>query len=248
VIEVRDFSNCPIGDGAGSRSSAYGHNQYAPDDNVARVLAAPYTEFGEVTLFEDNFRITATRGGGVLLAKPLRRRIPCSCRSAARGGGVLFQAGVSRVTNAVCPQRRVDQPGRGDLYQRYAVIVAATTIASPTVAAGSAIYVDRHAQLRHDHRQPHTRDHGRPESRNFNPSTGLRAGASFRWGLLFTATAGFVDLSAGTITWRPGAPPRRRHPRRDELDFEGDPRPMGGGFDIGYDEFRPLSFLPLVRR
>ena len=31
-------------------------------------------------------------------------------------------------------------------------------------------------------------------------------------------------------------------------DFEGDARPTGAGFDIGYDEFVVKIYLPLVRR
>ena len=31
-------------------------------------------------------------------------------------------------------------------------------------------------------------------------------------------------------------------------DFEGDPRPFGGGFDIGFDQYGLRLFLPLARR
>jgi hypothetical protein len=33
------------------------------------------------------------------------------------------------------------------------------------------------------------------------------------------------------------------------IDYDGDPRPIGAGFDIGFDEAVPFAlFLPLVRR
>jgi hypothetical protein len=31
-------------------------------------------------------------------------------------------------------------------------------------------------------------------------------------------------------------------------DFDGDPRPIGAGFDIGFDEFVARLFLPLIMR
>lgn len=47
----------------------------------------------------------------------------------------------------------------------------------------------------------------------------------------------------------------RNAPARDKgkdagvtVDFEGDPRPLGGGYDLGYDEFALHTLLPLVVR
>ncbi len=32
------------------------------------------------------------------------------------------------------------------------------------------------------------------------------------------------------------------------VDFEGDPRPLGGGFDLGYDEFAYHTLVPVIRK
>jgi len=265
AIEGARFQgNRSIGDGAGvfNSSGLMVITNTLLIDNVAKGSGGGlYTEFGEVTLFGGQFQNNrATRGGGgVFAGKALTTTNTLFiANSAARGGGVLFQAGVSRVTNALFA-RNVASTSLGAaifISATAVVIVAATTIASPTVAAGSAIYVlTGTLSLRNTIIASHTLGISRSAgsvSENFNlfdrvitPRGGvISVGASS-----FTATAGFVDLPAGDHHLAPGSAAIDAGTHAGtSFDFEGDPRPMGGGFDIGYDEFRPLSFLPLVRR
>ncbi|MBP7602213.1 MAG: hypothetical protein KA750_12755, partial [Thermoflexales bacterium] len=66
-----------------------------------------------------------------------------------------------------------------------------------------------------------------------------------------TGTAGFVNPAAGD--YHLGAGSAAINAGVDAgvyTDFEGQPRPQGGGFDIGYDEspFAPRAYLPVVAR
>lgn len=52
----------------------------------------------------------------------------------------------------------------------------------------------------------------------------------------FNADPQFVDLNAGNLHLRPTSPARDRALSGPAVDFEGDARPSGSGWDLGYDE------------
>jgi len=59
----------------------------------------------------------------------------------------------------------------------------------------------------------------------------------------------FVNPAAGDYHLSVGSPAIDSGTDGGQIvDFEGDPRPTGAGFDIGYDEFVAKIYLPLVRR
>jgi len=71
---------------------------------------------------------------------------------------------------------------------------------------------------------------GIPEFQTTHPLTGdPRLTPSFRLG----ADSAAIDagVNAGVLE-----------------DIDGDPRPIGGGFDVGADEYRPLIFIPIVHQ
>ena len=264
VIEGARFQgNRSTDDGAGMfNSSGLMHiTNTLLIDNVAKGFGGGLYSYERAILFGGQFQGNgATKGGGGVFAQNAvtTTNTLFIANTAARGGGVLFQAGVSRVTNALFA-RNVASTSLGAaifISATAVVIVAATTIASPTVAAGSAIYVlTGTLSLRNTIIASHTIGISRTNgsvSENFNlfdraltPRLGgVAVGASS-----FTATAGFVDLAASNYHLAPGSAAIDAGTHAGtSFDFEGDPRPMGGTYDIGYDEFRPPTFLPLIRR
>jgi hypothetical protein len=66
-----------------------------------------------------------------------------------------------------------------------------------------------------------------------------------------TSTVAFVDAAGFDYHLAPGSPGADAAPDYGlAADFEGDPRPQGAGFDIGFDEAAALYrvYLPAVLR
>ena len=64
-----------------------------------------------------------------------------------------------------------------------------------------------------------------------------------------TGTAGFVNPAVGDYHLGPGSSAISAGMNAGvAADFEGTPRPIGAGFDIGYDEYiQPRAWLPVTR-
>ena len=135
--------------------------------------------------------------------------------------------------------------------------IAHTTIASPTQASGAAIYI---AFSTTDISNTIVASHtvgiegvsaAVTETHNLFFGNGADTAGTVTGGLgSFVGDPRFVDPAAGD--YHLTALSAARDTGVDAgvaVDFEGDARPIGGGFDIGYDESRArLAFVPSVRR
>ncbi len=180
-------------------------------------------------------------------------------RAAGMGGGVAHQSGDGSVVNALFARNSAGTAGAA-LYLAAggAVNVVHTTIASPTLGAGAAIdVVSGTVQI--------------IDTLVATYSTGLRrlsAGSVYAdYNLFFGVSSPKVGVMTGGTNDTSGDP-RFINPAADDYhlrrgsaaidagadfaiatDFDGDPRPDGPGFDIGFDEaVDKVVYLPLVRR
>lgn len=201
------------------------------------------------------------RGGGVMAVASLTVAGTefIANRSNSDGGGIYLSAGALSVTNALFA-RNYSGSGRGA-----AMVFGAsgggtlrhTTIASPTLASGSAVMaLVGTLYITNTIIASHTIGISRTSgivNENFNllfanvtdRVAGIAAGASTIYANPAFAQPGADNYHLTAIS-----------AARDAglnigigVDFDGDARPIGPGFDIGYDEspWRP-AFIPLALR
>jgi hypothetical protein len=182
-------------------------------------------------------------------------------RAQDRGGGLVQFGFPVRVVNGLFARNAAGTAGSAMYLSApdFADIIH-TTIASPTLAAGSAILVaGGQVNLTNTIIASHT------------AAIELAAGAAFESHNLFfgngTNLVGSITSLGGSLT----GDPRFANPAADDYhlgpgsaalnagvdagvvtDFEGDPRPIGAAYDIGFDEWVPAYLyrvlLPLLQR
>jgi hypothetical protein len=215
-----------------------------------------------VTLLNSQFtgnRANAN-GGGLATANSLSLTRTHFINNVAQNGGGLYQTGSGngRLVNALFARNRVGGSGAGlYLVSTGAVDVIHSTIASPTLAGGAALFFNNGtAWITNTIIASH--------------SLGiLQAGgtATENYNLFFGNTTDRVGLAAGINSLNGN--PAFTNPTADNYklaagsaatnqaldvgvtdDFEGEIRPQAGAPDIGYDEspFAPLSlnYIPIV--
>ena len=201
------------------------------------------------------------RGGGVMAVASLTVAGTefIANRSSSDGGGIYLSAGALSVTNALFA-RNHSSSGRGA-----AMVFGAsgggtlrhTTIASPTLASGSAVMaLVGTLYITNTIIASHTIGISRTSgivNENFNllfanvtdRVAGIAAGASTIYANPAFAQPGADDyhLTAASAARDTGVN------IGIGVDFDGDARPIGPGFDIGYDEspWRP-AFIPVALR
>ncbi|MEP7359741.1 MAG: hypothetical protein ABI847_20990, partial [Anaerolineales bacterium] len=206
----------------------------------------------------------ACSGGGLYAAASLDVSRAAFLGNSARGygGAISHHAGAGSVVNSLFARNSALSGGAAlHLASDGAVNIQHTTIASPTLGAGSAIEVITGTVQIFD-------------TLVASYSVGLRhlsaAGSVFEdYNLFYGVASQKVGPTTGGTNDLSGDP-RFTNPAADNyhlrlgsaavdtgadigvtLDFDADPRPQLGGFDIGYDEFVNEVFqllLPLLRR
>lgn len=177
------------------------------------------------------------------------------------GGGLAFgtgaEAGSLKVVNTVFAANAA--PVGAAIVTRYAasVQIVHTTIASPTQVSGAAVYLAfSTADISNTIVASHTVgiegvSSAAVETHNLFFGNGAdTAGTVTGGGGSFVGDPRFVDPAAGDYHLTAlSAAQDAGVDAGVAVDFEGDARPIGGGFDIGYDESRArLAWVPSVRR
>lgn len=205
-----------------------------------------------------------SRGGGVRAdsASVLISGCEIVSNTATYGAGVAFTGGSSgRIVNTLLAR---NSAGSGAALWSNAsgeINMVHTTIAAPSVLPGSAVYATG----------------GTTNLTNViiaNYATGIVQDGTATVTEDYTLFSGVTERESGTVgggTHSLPGDPRFVSPPHDDyrlqedsaaidkgvnagvrVDFQGDPRPIGTGFDIGYDEFTEPTyftiFLPLVLR
>ena len=182
--------------------------------------------------------------------------------TAAYGGGVAFTGASSgRVVNTLLARNAADEGAALWTNASGQIDVVHTTIAAPSSIPSSAVYatngtVNFTNAIIANHAIGVVQDGSATVHEDYTLFSGVT-----------TRTSGTVGGGAHSITGDSHfvAPTRDDYRLREEsaaidagvdvgvyVDFHGDPRPVGTGFDIGYDEFTGSIFfnvyLPLVLR
>jgi predicted outer membrane repeat protein len=179
---------------------------------------------------------------------------------AVSGGGLGHASGNAQIANSLFAGNTATG-GQGAalrLASPGSVSLAHNTIASPTVAGGSAVYVLTGTltavnNLIANSVTGYERAGGIVNENYtlFSSVTFLRQGGIAAGPDSFTGAPGFVNPAAGDFRLAAGSAARDAGVDFGiSADFFGNPRPLGPGFDIGYHEYDPVRrlFLPLVRR
>lgn len=222
-----------------------------------------FSQFGIVTLTEDVFQNNQCtgakcQGGGLFAENNLGVTNTLFVANIAQQGAGLYQGGGSgRLVNDLFAANQASLHGDAVfLASPGAVSLLFTTIASPTVGGGSAVYVT-------------TGTVGITDTLIASYTVGLEtAGGNVREAYnLFsgvgspysgtvtigghshlTGPANFVNPAAGDYHLIFGSAAIGAGVDTGvNFDIDGDPRPLAHGFDIGYDEVN-LLFLPVIQR
>jgi hypothetical protein len=174
------------------------------------------------------------------------------------GGALIVNVGSTRIINALFSRNAAG--GEGDalfLYQSVSSTILHSTISSPTVASGAAIVVNSGTVEITD-----------TLISSYTIGISLTGGSAFEdynlfSGVSITTTGGIThgghSLSGNPMFGNPSGGDYHLGSGSAAIDagveagvaydFEGDPRPLGAGFDIGYDEFANIRrYLPLILR
>ena len=227
---------------------------------------------GPATVVLENLRltngylgnVTSSRGGAVRVVDA--RAVISGCEiisnTATYGAGVAYGGSSSgRIVNTVLARNLSGSGAALWTNASGSIDVVHTTVAAPAVIPGSAIYATG----------------GSVDLTNViiaNHALGIVQDGASTVGEDYTLFAGVATLTEGNVNTGShsfSGDPRFVAPASDDYrltedsaaidagvdagvhgDFQGDPRPMGAGFDIGYDEFTASNFftvyLPLVMR
>jgi uncharacterized repeat protein (TIGR01451 family) len=160
------------------------------------------------------------------------------------GGGLVFNSGgPNRVVNSVFARNRALNNNGSAIYNNLTLLVVQhSTIASPTLAAGNAIYNQGGLQIINSIVASHTQ--------------GIAGSANTSYNLFFGNTANGVSIGTGSVT----GDPHFVDPAIDNYhivtgsaainagsnisittDFDGLSRPKGSGYDMGAFEFNNSS-------
>jgi hypothetical protein len=218
-----------------------------------------------VTLNEDVFQNNQCtgafcQGGGLVAGTDLAVTNTLFLgNTAQQGAGLYHFSGSGRLVNDLFAANSA-LSGHGDallLASPGAVSLLFTTIASPTVGGGSAVYVTSGTVGVTDTLiascSVGIENAGGNVREDYNLFSGLGtsvSGTVTSGGHSHPGAANFVDPAAGDYHLGLGSAAIDAGVDAGiNLDIDGDPRPLGNGIDIGYDEanIRHL-FLPLVRR
>jgi len=250
TITSSTISNNTAGDGGGGvlNSGTLTITSSTISNNTAGDGGGVYNYNGTLTITRSTIsNNTASFGGGVLNSGTLTiTSSTISNNTAFYGGGLWTFAGNGRIVNDLFAANQAS--GHGDalyLDSTGNVAILYDTIASPTVGSGTAIFVAAGTV-------------GITDTIIASYTTGISqaAGSVFQdYNLFFgngTNTTGTVSGGAHSLT----GDPVFVNPTRGDYhlgsgsaaidagtdagvttDFEGDPRPLGAGFDIGFDEW-----------
>jgi hypothetical protein len=230
-------------------------------DNVAFYSGGGVTAVGPMTVTGAEFagnRALTYYGGGLTVSQDLSIMNSRFVSNTARGlGGGLWQfAGIGRIVNALF-DRNASEGAVLYFDQTRLVSVIHTTIASPTVASSNAIaVVTGTLNVSNTIIASHTigiSRTGGTVNEDFNLFFGNLADRTLGVPTGPNSVHGnplFVDSWAGDDHIGPASAALDVGVDAGvTTDFEGNPRPLGGGFDIGYDErLPPRAYLPLVAR
>ena len=206
-------------------------------------------------LFQNNRSAGLGGGGGLYVYYKLELTGTQFIGNAAKvGGGLAIRCcNTSRIVNALFAANQSDSNRGLDIYVEDATLsLLHTTIASPTVASGSAVYGSNGGSvyLTNTLVASHT--------------IGIDASAitAADWNTLFdnvempysgtvtsvgaiTGTSGFVDPAANDYHLSPSSAAVDAGINAGvAVDFDGHARPQGGGSDVGYDELPAWLITP----
>jgi predicted outer membrane repeat protein len=213
-------------------------------------------------LFQGNSCTQSGCGAGGLLAANTLRLNASEFRNnsatAAGGGLVHMTSGIAYITNTLFAGNTAGSGVALNLAGPASVLLH-NTIAAPSQVFSSAVRVGFGAvgitnTIFANHNTAIQRDGGSVfENYNLYSSVLNRSvGASVTFGgNSITGTAGFAGAAAGDYRLAAGSDAIDAGANAGvAVDFEGSPRPLGQGFDIGYHEFDPVLrlYLPLVVR
>ena len=179
--------------------------------------------------------------------------------TASSGGGASFRGGAGFVVNTLFA-RNAATNGAGVFADATASLsLIHTTFAHSGTNSNAAIYLNSNGTVRltntlvSNHQVGIGRFNGSvyEDYSVFSGVTTPYIGGVASGGHSITGTAGFVNPAADNYRLGPGSSAIDAGVNAGiAVDFEGTPRPTGGGFDIGYDEaFSPLrAWLPVLSR
>jgi hypothetical protein len=223
-----------------------------------------FSQFGIVTLNGDEFQAndctgTNCRGGGLYAENDLGVTDTLFISNTAQqGAGLFLGGGGGRLVNDLFAANHAGLRGDAlDLASPGAVTLLFNTIASPTVGSGAAIYVTTGTVALTDTLLASDTigidNAGGSVSEDFTLFSGVSthlSGTVSGCGNCFSGPAGFVNPAGGDYHLALGSLAVDHGVDAGvNFDIDGDPRPLGHGFDIGFDELNIRHlFLPLLRR
>lgn len=211
-------------------------------------------------LFQENMAYSGPAGGLDVAGSLALTGTQFLGNVATVGGGLWHSGSSGRIANALFSRNVATTTLGAAMYlsSTGAVAVLHSTIASPTLGGGAAIFiVAGTVRLTDTLIASYTvgiSNAGGTVSENytlFNGVTTPRAGAVGVGANSFTGTAQFVSPASDNYHLALGSAAINAGVNAGVfLDFEGTSRPFGGGFDIGYDEWGVSlrAYLPKVWR
>ena len=230
-------------------------------DNAAGENGGGAFSLGAMTVnggaFQGN-RAIQSSGGGVYAERGLTVTNALFSANVAgyRGGGLFQFFGSARIVNTLFERNRSDE---STMYFAATSLVSVihTTIASPTQAGTAAItVVTGTLRVTNTIIASHTVGilrNGGTVQENFNLffGNGLDRSAGVPVGPnSLSGNPRFANVWAGDYHLTEASPARNTGTNAGiTTDFEGHPRPIGGAYDMGYDEWLPpRAYVPLVAR